>query len=1042
MKKRFLTLGVLTMVLLLQSSVIFAENSSQQTAPKLLDGKYISVMGDSISTYTGWSNKYPITDEGCTNRYGEPYYGPVGSECHNTELTVEDTWWYQSAEILGAEILVSNAGNSTGLLHASYPQHEGWQLYLQEMLAYKSRPYYLGVDGKVPDIIALYIGSNDMAKVDPSQFGSVSDINFDTLIVANGDGTFTYAEPTTVAEAYCIMLHKIEVTYPNAEVYCFTVVPNSGGYLSTCNKRLVATCPFNEMVKEVANHYDAIVVDLFSTFQLDPDGDGIAVQEDFDTFKTYFNNDPHPNASGFDLISECFTDTVLENSKYVVSVESAAGKKENVGVDVIKTAKEIQRKANGFVTESGMLVDYWSKESLDSNFQDVFFEKYIATDPDGTYKAEGGSSLSYETFAPNLSVSIPLVDNDSDETEDDETKNGISTEKKEESGDEESPDTDGVYDETKTVLEKPGSLTVQTLSYSVVENVSENNHRGMHYLHSTVVPSAEKNMIVDCNPVVIPQKQEDVPPIRDGYEYVYIGSDQLSNFWAAYAYDSPDLEGYPDESPIYSDNDDSLYVRVNHDIFINRKLVVPKLYLQGNTVEGVFPAWYDSIQQFTLTNKDCKPITAYCADQNTSAVRGYSYRIVNLEDSTYYTDEEADMIYTVSCHGYWGTDSGIGSLSAVKQMMSDSGKFSEEEVSRLNDGMAMTATQYAIWTFSNKMDGKVFTNAYFTSKIAAPSVAADEESADLILKLYHYLINLPCEKPDEIDPSSRNTIINEKHFLDSVSIKIIDKPQDNAKNYDSDNTNDVYRVDISFKLKVSPSTENGDDLVMYIIDEETGKPHSIGRIAGELKENEVQIQKENGKYVFHDIYLEEGIENISFRLSGTQYLGMTPYLFTSENIDGISSQTMVGFAGGSRNVNVKTNLGIKMEIDDDVFSVKHMWRKEQTMEPPSDDPNKEPESDSNKGSDKNHKDDSNKESEKKPEADSDKNSDKNSENDSGKEPSKGGNMDSDGKKSKAPQTGDDQNLNGWFCLAAVSGFVLIGYIFYLKKIGKVKNLKK
>jgi len=280
------------------------------------EGKTISVMGDSISTYTGWSDAYPITGEECEYRYGEAYYGPEGGDFHNTELLVTDTWWHQAAEELGAEILMSNAGNSTGLLHASYPANAQWDQYLKDMLAYKTRPYYLGTETQDPDIIALYIGSSDVAKCAISEFGSVDAVDFDTLIVHNDDGTYTYAEPTTVAEAYCILLHKISVTYPDAEVYCFTVVPNSGGYVSTCQTRLKSVYPFNEMVKGVAEYYGAHVVDLFDHFNLDPDGDGKVTQEELTEFQSYFNGDPHPNAAGFDMITECFVSAVWENSKY------------------------------------------------------------------------------------------------------------------------------------------------------------------------------------------------------------------------------------------------------------------------------------------------------------------------------------------------------------------------------------------------------------------------------------------------------------------------------------------------------------------------------------------------------------------------------------------------------------------------------------------------------------------------------------------------------------------------------------------------------
>lgn len=286
------------------------------TPPNPFAGLTISIMGDSISTYTGWSDAYPITDETCRFRYGEAYYGPAGGDFHNTDMVVEDTWWHQAATELGAEILRVNSGNSTGLFYASYPANADWDEYLKGMLAYKSRPYYMGMDDRKPDIIALYIGSNEVARGTVDAMGSIAETDLDALIVANEDGTFTYAEPQTVAESYCILLHKISVTYPDAEVYCFTVLPNAGGYLSTVNKRLVTVYPFNEMVRGVAAHYGAHVVELLDYFQLDPDGDGVAVQEDFERFQSFFHNDPHPNAAGFDVITACFVSEVLEHSKY------------------------------------------------------------------------------------------------------------------------------------------------------------------------------------------------------------------------------------------------------------------------------------------------------------------------------------------------------------------------------------------------------------------------------------------------------------------------------------------------------------------------------------------------------------------------------------------------------------------------------------------------------------------------------------------------------------------------------------------------------
>ena len=296
---------------------------------KPLKWKTISVMGDSISTYTGWSDKYPITAPECTNRYGEAYYGPVGGEFHNTELLVTDTCWHQAAEQLGAKILMSNAGNSTGVFYASYPANAAWDLYLKEMLAWKTRPDYMGRNGRKPDIIALYIGSNEVGRCKANEFGSVEDVDFDELIrltdeSAAGSQRYTYATPKTVAEAYCIMMHKLKVNYPDAEIYCFAAVPNAGVSLTgdpmpTINGRyrFQNALVFREMVAGIAEHYGAILVDLIEGFGLDQDGDGQMSREEFDAFQPCFNNDPHPTAQGFDVITECFVNAVLENSKYI-----------------------------------------------------------------------------------------------------------------------------------------------------------------------------------------------------------------------------------------------------------------------------------------------------------------------------------------------------------------------------------------------------------------------------------------------------------------------------------------------------------------------------------------------------------------------------------------------------------------------------------------------------------------------------------------------------------------------------------------------------
>ena len=314
MKSRF-AIGKVSLILvfmLVFSGFAAFSPFSSEAADKPLAGKTISFMGDSITTYAGWSDSRPITSPEYANRYGEAYYGPVGGDYHNTELLVSDTWWHQAATELGAEVLMVNSGNSTGVLHASYPSDPDWDQYLKDMLAYKTRPLYMGMGDIKPDIIALYIGSSDVARVSISGFGSINDVDMQTLITQNSDGSFTHKTPGTVAEAYAILFYKLKALYPDAEIYLITVVPNSGGTMDTCKKRLAQAHPFNDMLKGVADYFDAHLVDTLDEFALDPDKDGVPTEEALAEFKSCFNGDPHPNAKGFDVITRRFVKTVLE----------------------------------------------------------------------------------------------------------------------------------------------------------------------------------------------------------------------------------------------------------------------------------------------------------------------------------------------------------------------------------------------------------------------------------------------------------------------------------------------------------------------------------------------------------------------------------------------------------------------------------------------------------------------------------------------------------------------------------------------------------
>ncbi|MBQ2997852.1 MAG: SGNH/GDSL hydrolase family protein, partial [Oscillospiraceae bacterium] len=235
--------------------------------PEISDftGKTISILGDSISTYTGVSN----------NAQYNPALGKnVGFYPVNDVTSRKETWWQQTADLLGMEVLVNNSsGGGRVLSDETFSRISGgaFSSSIRNEAAYKNRCVSLhNTNGENPEVILVFLGTNDFSYhldaenceacsvlaecslckgtntcencVKTSGFGSsfclaslgTADIG-DYLITENQDGTFAYSVPKTACEAYAVMLHKIIRAYPDAEVFCLGLLPRrspdySGGY--------------------------------------------------------------------------------------------------------------------------------------------------------------------------------------------------------------------------------------------------------------------------------------------------------------------------------------------------------------------------------------------------------------------------------------------------------------------------------------------------------------------------------------------------------------------------------------------------------------------------------------------------------------------------------------------------------------------------------------------------------------------------------------------------------------------------------------------
>lgn len=231
-------------------------------------------MGDSISTYTGYSNDATNTN----SNIGSNAICYTGTNLGVT--SVNQTWWKQTADLSGMNILVNN----------SYSGDKVTSLGTTRCTELHDNT---GANaGTNPDIIAVYLGINDF------------------------DGSITYEN---FASAYDTMIQKIVNKYNSsrdtatstdttatttADIYLLNLLPNG---VKIDNTRLAN---FNKVISDTATKYGCTLVDLYND-------SGITRSN----MASYMGDSSclHPNPAGMTLMAECFLDTLYNN--YVTDKE-------------------------------------------------------------------------------------------------------------------------------------------------------------------------------------------------------------------------------------------------------------------------------------------------------------------------------------------------------------------------------------------------------------------------------------------------------------------------------------------------------------------------------------------------------------------------------------------------------------------------------------------------------------------------------------------------------------------------------------------------
>ncbi len=289
MKAKFLNIGKIILVFLLIAAIVsvtlsvFGGSSSSNkvnqngiskiesidkvTSP--LAGKYISFLGDSITTYEGWSNSTSFN----TSIGGNGVYYNASSG-----LTVHDTWWKQLIDNNGMRLCVNNSCDASRITE-THPDNipSGYFRYSN---------LHNDIKNIRPDIIVFFMGTNDIGNGVPlvSTYGPVvEDVPSFKL---------------SLLESLSLTVLSVCNKYPDADIFVCTLPPES----RTVSKQEELEL-FNQSIRAFEDELDnCYVVDLFSD-------SGIT----YDNYMNYTIDDGtmrvHPNKAGMDLITKCVQET-------------------------------------------------------------------------------------------------------------------------------------------------------------------------------------------------------------------------------------------------------------------------------------------------------------------------------------------------------------------------------------------------------------------------------------------------------------------------------------------------------------------------------------------------------------------------------------------------------------------------------------------------------------------------------------------------------------------------------------------------------------
>lgn len=326
---------------------------------------------------------------------------------------------------------------------------------------------------------------------------------------------------------------------------------------------------------------------------------------------------------------------------------------------------------------------------------------------------------------------------------------------------------------------------------------------------------------------------------------------------------------------------------------------------------------------YRLVDANGTEFYVYCVDAGQDLASGGSgYNMENLQDSDYFYSDDWVRIESIAVNGYWGTKAGeTGSLEAFKKMLKASNPefWTKDRLDKFNDGMALSATQAALWMYGTQKgeDGTggkpTDSENPFLWKATSGTGYADGTAGlstteqQLLMKAYETLLQKATDAVNNKTPSSSTDLIDAEDIT-NVSVTINSKEEE--KNADGRN---VYDTNLSFTMAVQPSRMNEKDLTVTVTVGNNTYTYTLPDANGDG--GSVEVERTDGKndvtYVLKGIKMPDGTE-VSINLTGTQTLDKSAYLLTATG-GYRTSQSFVGIFEGERKVDVNVSLRFDAE---------------------------------------------------------------------------------------------------------------------------------